>query len=213
MVEYNVAEHLRPKRGHDDDYESVAMTPDPTETYCQWQHKPDPAWPERPFWCPECDTRRKVRVVRVCRSEAAQQKAIAEHQREKEAKHRVAVGIAPDVVLTFRHPAIGYHNYTLRDFWYCPGLKPLRWAWAMVRFVVHSIRHRRWQVRSRAEYQRVRAICESCPSDRWDAAKQECQDCGCAGRSKLVLLNKLMLTTESCPRRHWENEVEAEPVA
>ena len=48
-----------------------------------------------------------------------------------------------------------------------------------------------------AEYRRRKAICESCPSRKYDAAADRCRLCGCH------LKVKRRLASQHCPDGHW----------
>lgn len=81
-------------------------------------------------------------------------------------------------------------------------------CWEMGKFLAISAYHRKWMIRERQDYLRVRAICESCPHDLWDAEGEKCKDCGCGGRPKISLygldrINLHDISTKRCPKGEW----------
>lgn len=144
---------------------------------CKWQQLPDGR-----FQCESCRTIRKRQPVRICRTESEQAK-LRQESRENRRAARLAKS-APKVTTP-------------------PGklTKATHWLTALARWLWESYKARRLLIRSEAEYRRVRRICESC--EEWNTEKEACKVCGCGGRSKVVLLNKLKLTTEKCPRGKW----------
>lgn len=81
-------------------------------------------------------------------------------------------------------------------------------CWEACKFLALSAYHRKWMFRDRQEYMRVRAICESCPHDLWDAEGEKCKDCGCGGRPKISLygldrINLHDISTKHCPKGEW----------
>lgn len=58
--------------------------------------------------------------------------------------------------------------------------------------------------RADAEVADLLAICQACPTARYDAARGACNKCGCrVNSSGWALVNKLRMATESCPDGHW----------
>lgn len=56
--------------------------------------------------------------------------------------------------------------------------------------------------RDDAEIARILAICEQCPTGRYDG--RSCKVCGCnVNSSSVALVNKLAMATQSCPEGHW----------
>lgn len=146
--------------------------------------------PDGRVQCPRCKTIRNTPRRRVCRTEseqAALMQAAAVAKRDARAAKASRAPSKP------RPP---------RNFYFPTRLVlVLCWLRAMARWVRESLKARRWLIRSEAEYRRVRRICEGC--DNWEPAKEQCSVCGCGGRSKVVLLNKLRIETETCPEGKW----------
>lgn len=78
-----------------------------------------------------------------------------------------------------------------------------KWLYAVGSWLFYCAYYGERLVRGGEEYRRVREICENCPTQQWDADKEACKRCGCGGRSKVILANKLRLGTEQCPDGHW----------
>ena len=58
--------------------------------------------------------------------------------------------------------------------------------------------------RSDEEVDDLLAICQACPTGRYDASRGACSKCGCkVNASSWAILNKLRMATESCPDGHW----------
>lgn len=144
--------------------------------------------PDGRYQCPNCQTIRDTPRRRICRTESEQQAAHRAALAEK-AKHRPPPGPP-------QKPKPPRQRFT-------PTLpvRTARWAIAMASWLRESWRAGRWLIRPEAEYHRVRRICEGC--EKWEPAKQQCSVCGCGGRSKVVLLNKLKIETEKCPQGKW----------
>ena len=152
-------------------------------------------WPETPnadgkFICPNCGTSRKNRPKRICRTQAEQTREINEYNKKKRDRLEKQASSA----LVAPRPKNNPPNWGARVF---------RWMYAILRWMCLSAYHRRWLIRGEAEYLRVKAICQSCPHDMWDAEKEACKKCGCGGKSKVVLLNKIKLESEHCPMGEW----------
>lgn len=152
---------------------------------------------ESGYVCPNCKVHRKVKVVRVCRPQAEQNAEIAAYNARKRAnseqrkKSQEFSGAETSLAI------MGPNKY------WVTVTKPFRYVKAIAKWLYFSAKARRWLVRDEMEYLRVRKICENCPHDQWNAEKEECKICGCGGRSKVVLLNKLRLSTEKCPKGEW----------
>lgn len=144
---------------------------------CIWQTDGDG------YRCEACGTWRRAKVRRVCRSEDEQQQQIRQHH---EAKRKAREEAKAAAAITAPRPRLP---------------RVLRWLIAMLRFARESIKARRLLVREEREYLRVRSICEAC--EEWQPNLEQCRICGCGGRSKVVLLNKLRIETEKCPQGKW----------
>lgn len=161
----------------------MSKTFNPTgQPECTWVKLPDDR-----VQCPSCKTIRDTPRNRICRSDSEQQAAYQAARAEK-AKHR---------------PVSPQKKPRPHQQYFAPTLpaKVAAWIRAMAGWAWESLKARRLLVRPEAEYHRVRRICEGC--EKWEPAKQQCSVCGCGGRSKVVLLNKLKIETEKCPQGKW----------
>jgi recombinational DNA repair protein RecR len=158
-----------------------------SQSTCQWESLTDGR-----VQCTQCKTIRSGRRKRVCRTEEQQAALLGAHRTEqsearaarqsaRQATARTTTGSTPLPQGRFARLS--------------------RWLTAITRWAWQSYKARRLLVREEAEYRRVRAICEACPN--WEPDKEQCKICGCGGRSKVVLLNKLRIGTEHCPEGKW----------
>lgn len=46
-------------------------------------------------------------------------------------------------------------------------------------------------------------MCQSCPTNDYDAGKQSCKQCGCKAQGATWLTNKLKRASSECPKKHW----------
>lgn len=77
--------------------------------------------------------------------------------------------------------------------------KVTRYAMAAARWVAAGS-----PTRTDNEVAALLAICQACPTGRYDAAGVACKRCGCRiNQGASGLANKLRMETESCPDGHW----------
>ena len=77
--------------------------------------------------------------------------------------------------------------------------KVTRYAMAVARWLAAGSPRR-----SDDEVAELLAICQACPTSRYDAARESCKRCGCkVNANGWGLVNKLRMATEDCPDGHW----------